>query len=229
MEELAKENPRFGYRRIHALLRGYGFADNIKRVYRIWRQEGRQVPQRRRRWRKTGSAANSCFAVKATRPNEFWAYDFVSDQTTDGRTIKILALVDEFTREVLALRAGRSFKSADLIGVLKELRQTRGLPKGVRSDNGPEFVAKELQGFLKENNSDTLYIQPGSPWQNGYAESFNARLRDEMLDIELFGSLREARTMLSIFRKNYNERRPHSSLGNQTPQRFAESVEQTAA
>lgn len=223
LRELAKNHPRYGYRRIAALLRPEGYAVNLKRIHRIWKEEGLQVPQKRRSWKKKGSAANSCTAKPATKPNEIWAYDFISDQTTEGRTLKILALVDECSCEVLALKAGRSFKSIDILEVLDELRMTRGLPRAIRSDNGPEFAAQAVQDFLAQHNSDTLYIEPGSPWQNGHAESFNARLRDELLNVELFETLREAQTLLSIYKKHYNEQRPHSSLGYKTPMEFLKS------
>jgi len=227
LQRFSEEHPRFGYRRAAATLRREGHRVNDKRVHRIWRVMGLQVPQRRRAWRHRGETANACHRRKAQHPNDVWAYDFVSDQTIDGRILKILALVDEFTREPLALFPARSIQAKDILTLLRTLFTRRGAPKAIRSDNGPEFVAQALQEFLEEQHVGTLFIAPGAPWENGIAESFNSRLRDELLDRELFVSLAEAKVILEKYRKHYIEERLHSSLGYRTPKEYIEHLEQT--
>ena len=223
MLELARKNPRFGYRRIWALLRGQGWRINRKRIYRLWRKEGLKVPQKKRKRRRLGSSDNGIMRHRALRRDQVWAWDFIHDRTEDGRAIKWLSIVDEFTRECLCLEAARSMPSGAVIDLLIELFHTRGLPEHIRSDNGPEFIAKAIRSWLEKAGVKTLYIAPGSPWENGYAESFHSRLRDELLDSELFMSLAEARHLATRWRLDYNHRRPHSSLRYQTPAAFAAS------
>jgi putative transposase len=224
LRDYAKEHPRYGYRRAAATLRREGHRVNDKRVHRLWKELELQVPQRRRAWRFVGEANNGCHRLAAERPNHIWAYDFLSDQTVDGKTLKILALVDEFTREPLALHAARSIRSEHLLDILRRLFRERGAPAYIRSDNGPEFVASAVRTFLDEAEVGALFIAPGAPWQNGFAESFNARVRDELLDRELFGSLTEARVVLDEYRRHYLHERPHSALGYLTPREYAQGV-----
>jgi transposase InsO family protein len=193
-------------------LRQEGVSVNVKRVQRLWREEGLKVPRKQRKQRRLGSSANGSQRRGATQPNEVWSYDFVTDQTTDGRRLKFLCVVDEFTRECLALEVRRSFRAKEVIVVLAGLIALRGAPAHLRSDNGPEFVAQAVQAWLKANAIGALYIAPGSPWENAYVESFNSRLRDEHLNREEFASLLEARVLTAGWRRDYNEARPHSSL-----------------
>lgn len=224
MLELVKRHPRYGYRRVWALLRGEGFAVNRKRVHRLWKQNGLKVPVKQHKKRRLGSSGNGIVRHRAACRDHVWAWDFVHDRTEDGRGLKWLSIVDEYTRECLALEARRSFTSGDVIDVLIELMTARGMPQHVRSDNGPEFIAKAIRSWLNQANVKTLYIEPGSPWENGYAESFHSRLRDELLASELFGCLAEARLLSDQWRLQYNHRRPHSSLGYKTPAAFAASL-----
>lgn len=221
MLELVRRHPRYGYRRIWALLRREGFRVNVKRVYRLWRREGLKVPTKQRKKRRLGCSANGCVRHRAEHIDHVWCYDFVSDQTVDGRTLKFLTIEDEYTREALAIEVERSITSKEVIKTLRYLFEVRGAPKHVRSDNGPEFIAKAIRTWLAEYNVNTLYIEPGAPWENGYNESFNSRLRDELLNGELFTSLREAKIVTEDHRLEYNHRRPHSSLGYRTPAEFA--------
>lgn len=225
MLELARRNPRYGYRRIWALLRQEEGWQRInrKRIYRLWRTEGLKVPQKKRKRRRLGHSDNGIARHRAGHKDHVWAWDFIHDRTEDGRAIRWLSIVDEFTRECIALEVNRSMTSGDVIDVLIELFHTRGLPKHIRSDNGPEFIAKAIQNWLAKASVKTLYIAPGSPWENGYAESFHSRLRDELLAAELFTSLAEARLLATQWRLDYNHRRPHSSLKYQTPAAFAAS------
>lgn len=221
MLQLVRCHPRYGYRRIWALLKAEGWRVNRKRVYRLWRQEGLKVPRRQRKKRRLGSSANGVVHHRAERKNHVWCYDFVSDQTDDGRTLKLLTIEDEFTRECLAIDVERSITSKEVIEALRFLFEVRAAPEFIRSDNGPEFIAQALRSWLKESGVETLYIEPGSPWENAYAESFNSRFRDELLDRELFTSLREAKVVVEDYRLEYNHRRPHSSLGYLTPAAYA--------
>ena len=223
IRELARAHPRYGSRRIARLLRREGWRVNRKRVERIWREEGLQVPRRQRKRRCLGHSENGCARRRAEFPNHVWSYDFLTDRTEDGRTLKILVVVDEFTRRSLALEVGRSFTSTEVIAVLAELVAEHGAPAFIRSDNGPELISAAVRRWLAEHRIGTLFIAPGSPWENGYTESFNSRLRDELLNRELFQSLAEARFLLREYRRRYNEERPHSSLGYQTPQQFHEA------
>jgi putative transposase len=214
---LALQYGRYGYRRISALLREAGWAVNLKRVERIWRREGLKVPakqpKRKRLWLNDGS----CIRLRPERPNHVWSYDFVEDRTHDGRKYRMLNIIDEFTRECLAIRIDRKLNSTAVIDVLSDLFILRGAPGYVRSDNGPEFIARAVQEWIAAVGSRTAYIEPGSPWENGYCESFNSKLRDELLNGEIFYSLKEARIVIENWRRHYNEVRPHSSLGYRPP------------
>lgn len=215
--ELARQYGRYGYRRVAELLRRSGWHVNDKRVERIWRREGLKVPskqpKRQRLWLNDGS----CIRLRAERPNHVWSYDFMEDRTHDGRKIRMLNVVDESTRECLAIRVDRRLNSTSVIDVLSDLFILRGVPGHIRSDNGPEFIAKAVQAWIHAVGAKTAYITPGSPWENGYIESFNARVRDELLNGELFYSLKEARIIIESWRRHYNGIRPHSSLGYKAP------------
>lgn len=219
--ELSRANPRYGYRRIHRLLLRAGWQINRKRVQRLWRREGLRVPRKSRKRRRLGDSSQSCIRRRAERPNHVWSYDFVFDRTEDGRQVKVLALVDEYTRECLCLHASRSITSADVIGLLASVMIDRGAPEHLRSDNGPEFIAHAVKAWLHSVGTTTLFVEPGAPWENGYIESFNSRLRDELLNGEIFVSLAEARYMLERFARAYNTERPHSSLKYMTPSEAA--------
>lgn len=219
--QIAQEHPRYGYRRAWAILRDEGWAVNKKRVHRLWREAGLQVPQRARKRRRVGSGEHSTVRLAPQHPNHVWSYDFVFDQTEDGRPLKLLAVLDEYTRECLALVVGRSLTSRHVIETLDRLIRERGAPAFVRSDNGPEFIAQRVGAYLLAAESDAKHIDPGAPWQNGYTESFNGKLRDELLSQELFGSLAEARVLAERWRRHYNEERPHSALRYLAPAAFA--------
>lgn len=221
MVELARRQPRHGYRMITGALRAEGWRVNRKRVYRLWRREGLKVPQIRRKRRRLGTSANSCDRRRAECPNDVWAWDFVFDYTENGRQLKWLSIVDEFTRECLCLSVSRRFRSVDVFNELASLIRERGLPRHIRSDNGPEFIAKGIRDWLAELQVETLYIEPGAPWENGYAESFHSRFRDELLSMEVFDSVSAAKRLTATWREEYNHRRPHSSLGYRTPVAFA--------
>ena len=221
MHDLVKRHPRYGYRRVHALLVREGFTLNVKRVWRLWKREGFKVPQKQVKKRRLGTSEGGITRREATHANHVWAWDFIHDRDERGRPLKWLSIVDEFTRECLALEVGRSFKSGDVLDVLRELFIIRGTPGSLRSDNGPEFIAAAIRGFLDKAAVGTLYIEPGSPLQNGYAESFHSKLRDELLDAELFADLGEAKSLAASWKNDYNHRRPHSSLGYRTPAEFA--------
>jgi len=221
IKKLAKRHKRYGYRMITAKLRQDGWIINHKRVQRIWQKEGLQVPYRRKFKKTKGNSENSCAVKKAEYPNHVWTYDFMGDQTEDGRKLKLLTVLDEFTRESPAIEVGRSMRAKDVIVVLEYLFMVRGAPKFIRSDNGPEFIADEIKKCLKQKHVGTLYIEPGSPWENGYIESFNGKLRDGILDRELFYSVKEAKVIVEDWRLEYNNHRPHSGLGYMTPAAFA--------
>lgn len=221
MLELVRERPRFGYRRIAALLRAEGWRASATRIYRLWRSEGLKVPQKKRKGRRLGSPGNGCHRRRVERKDHVWCWDFVFDHTTSGSTLKWLSIVDEYTRECLALKVDRSITSEDVIDTLAELFAMRGVPKHIRSDNGPEFIAWAIQRWTKQLEINTLYIEPGAPWENGYAESFHSRLRDEFLALEVFDGLAAARKLTAAWRDDYNYHRPHSSLGYVTPAEFA--------
>lgn len=221
MHELVREHPRYGYRRITALLRREGWHVNRKRIYRLWRQEGLKVPQKQRKRRHLGHSGNSCARRRAEQKDDVWAWDFIHDRTITGRPLKWLAITDEYTRECLALEVDGSITADKVLDVLVRLFLTRGVPTHIRSDNGPEFIAGAIRDHLEQTGVETLYIEPGSPWENGYAESFFSRLRDELLNCEEFADLAEARWFAKRRKQEHNEERPHSSLGYQTPSEFA--------
>lgn len=221
MLELVRRRPRFGYRRIGRLLRAEGWRVGLSRVFRLWRKEGLKVPQQQRKRRRLGTTANACDRRRAEHRDDVWCWDFVFDRTSSGSALKWLSIVDEHTRECLALKVDRSITSGDVIDTLAELFAMRGVPKHIRSDNGPEFVAHQLRRWLDQVGVGTLYIEPGSPWENGYAESFHSRLRDEFLAREVFENLPAARALTAAWREDYNHHRPHSSLGYVTPVEFA--------
>ncbi|CAN5464982.1 IS3 family transposase [soil metagenome] len=219
---LSGKHPRYGYRRITALLRRDGFEVNPKRVQRLRREEGVQVQQKQKRMRRLG--VSTAARLRATRARQVWSWDFVDDQTENGSRFRILTLLDEYTRQSLALHAAWSIRAIDAITVIKAAIARYGAPEHPRSDNGPEFIAYCIQDWLQEREIKTLYIAPGSPWENGHIESFHDKLRDECLKREIFGTLAEARVILESWRVEYNEERPHSSLGYQTPGEFARRV-----
>lgn len=221
LHELVRERPRYGYRFMVAILRREGWRVNRKRVFRLWRQEGFQVPRKQRKKRRLGTSAGGCIRRRAEQKDHVWAWDFVFDRTANGRSLKWLSIVDEHTRECLALEVDRGMTSEDVLDVLRDLFVIRGVPKHIRSDNGPEFIAQAIRQFLSSAGVGTLYIEPGSPWQNGYAESFHSRLRSELLDAEVFENVREAQSLAATWQSDYNHYRPHSSLGYRTPAEFA--------
>ena len=220
---LAKKYGRYGYRRITALLKNEGIMVNHKRVERIWRQEGlkvpRKQPKRGRLWLNDGS----CIRLRPEYRNHVWTYDFVLDRTNDGRKIRMLTIIDEHTRESLAIIVKRRLNSMDVLLTLADLFIRKGVPDYIRSDNGSEFTARMIRNWLKRIGVKTLYIEPGSPWENGYIESFNGKLRDELLDREVFYTLKEAQILIERWRIEYNTIRPHSSLGYRPP--APESIE----
>ena len=221
MLELVRQRPRFGYRRIAALLRKEFWRASATRIYRLWRREGLKVPQKKRKRRRLGKSENGCHRRRAEHKDHVWCWDFVFDHATSGSTLKWLSIVDEHTRECLALKVDRSITSEDVIDTLAELFAMRGVPRAIRSDNGPEFIARAIQHWLRQVEVETLYIEPGSPWENGYAESFHSRLRDEFLALEVFENLAAARKLTAAWRDDYNHYRPHSSLGYVAPAEFA--------
>jgi transposase InsO family protein len=215
---LAAKYGRYGYRRITAMLQHEGWQVNHKRVERIWRSEGLKVPQRQPKRGRLWLNDGSCVRLRAAHPNyHVWSYDFVMDKTHDGRPFRILNIIDEFTRESLTIMAKRNLKSEEVLECLTELFCTKGIPDFIRSDNGSEFSAKQVRKWLNELGVKALFIEPGSPWENGYIESFNGNLRDELLNREIFYTLEEAIILIEIWRKEYNQVRPHSSLGYRPP------------
>ena len=228
IHELVRERPRFGYRRMTKLLRREGWRVNFKRVYRLWRHEGLKVPKKQRKRRYLGSSANGCIRQRAQHKDHVWALDFVHDRTVHGYPLKMLGIIDEYTRECLALEVSRSITADRVLDVLVNLFLTRGVPSHIRSDNGPEFIAQAIRDHLEATGVGTLYINPGSPWENGYAESFFSRLRDELLAGEQFESFEDARWFVKNWHEDYNECRPHSSLGYLTPSEFASQLAASA-
>ena len=215
--DLAKRFGRYGYRRITALLRVQGWRCNHKRVERIWRREGLKVPARQPKRGRLWLNDGSCIRLRPERVDHVWAYDFVEDRTRDGRKLRMLNVVDEFSRECLAIRVGRRLKATDVIDVLADLFILRGVPGHIRSDNGPEFVATAVRAWIIGVGAQTAFIEPGSPWENGYVESFNGKLRDELLNAEVFHTLAEAKVLIEQWRRHYNTLRPHSALGYRPP------------
>ena len=214
---LASQYGRYGYRRITIKLQDAGWSVGKDRVERIWRREGLKVPQKQKPRGRLWLNDGSCVRLRPDHPNHVWSYDFVSAYTHDGRTVRMLNLIDEYTRECLAIYVRRRIKSTNVIDVLADAMIEHGIPEYIRSDNGPEFVAAELREWLASTGSATLYIEPGSPWENGYCESFNSKLRDEFLNGEIFYSLKEAQVLAERWRTYYNTERPHSSLGYRPP------------
>jgi transposase InsO family protein len=215
--ELALQYGRYGYRIVTGLLRCEGWTVNHKRVERIWRREGLKVPRRQRPRRRLWLGDGSCVRLRPTHKDHVWAYDFVEARTHDGKKLRLLTIVDEYTRECLAIDVARRLTSDDVMLRLMELFVFRGVPEHVRSDNGSEFTATEVREWLARLGVKTLFIAPGSPWENGYCESFNGKLRDELLNGEIFDTLEEAQVLIERWRRHYNEVRPHSSLGYVPP------------
>ncbi len=215
--ELATQYGRYGYRRITALLKQTGWHVNSKRVERIWRQEGLKVPARQPKRGRLWLNDGSCIHLRPEHKNHVWAYDFVTDRTSNGKAFRMLTVVDEYTRECLAIRVERKLSSTQVLETLSDLFILRGLPEHIRSDNGPEFCAEAVKRWLKRLEVKTLFIEPGSPWENGYVESFNGKLRDELLNGERFTTLLEAQVLIANWRQEYNYFRPHSALGYRPP------------
>jgi transposase InsO family protein len=217
--ELSQNHPRYGYRRITALLRRAGWEVNAKRVQRVRRQEGFKVIKRQHKMRRLGKS--TALRQHADHKNHIWSWDFVDEQTERGSKLRILTLIDEHTRQCLAVHVAWSIRAVDVITVVEAAMERYGVPEHIRSDNGPEFIAYAIQDWLKEKQVKTIYINPGSPWENGHIESFHDKLRDECLNREIFGSLMEAKVLVEQWRIEYNMQRPHSSLGYKTPEEYA--------
>ena len=214
---LAAQYGRYGYRRVTALLWQKGWKISPSRVERIWKQEGLKVPQKQPKRGRLWLNDGSCVRLRATHKNHVWSWDFVMDRTDDGRVIKILTLIDEYTKEALAVYPARRIRANDVIDNLADVMVERGIPEYLRSDNGPEMIAKVLRNWLARVGTKTAYIMPGSPWENGYCERFNGKLRNELLDGEIFYTLREAQVIIEQWRWHYNRNRPHSALGYRPP------------
>lgn len=214
---LATQYGRYGYRRITALLKEEEWQVNHKKIERIWKREGLKVPQKQPKRRRLWLNDGSCIRLRPEHKDHVWSYDFVMARTSDGRTFRILTILDEYTRECLAMRVDRHISSQDVIDQLYELFLLRGVPKHIRSDNGPEFTAKKIRDWLTELKVKTPFIEPGSPWENGYIESFNGKLRDELLNREIFTTLTEAKILIEQWRQEYNHVRPHSALRYRPP------------
>ncbi len=217
MIALATQYGRYGYRRITGLLHGEGWTVNHKRVERLWRREGLKVPRKQPKRGRLWLADGSCIRRRPEYWHHVWAYDFVAERTHDGRPLKILTVVDEYSRECLAIVVARRLRATDVLETLAEFFATHGLPAFIRSDNGPEFTAVLIRLWLEALAVQTLLIEPGSPWENGYVESFNGKLRDELLDREIFYTLTEAKILIERWRREYNTVRPHSALGYRPP------------
>lgn len=220
--ELSQKHPRYGYRRITVMARRDGSRVNAKRVQRVRRAGALQVQKKQRKLRRTG--LSTAQRQRATHPNHVWSWDFVEDQTENGTRFRVLTLIDEYTREILAMRVAWSIRAVDVLASLGEAIGRYGAPAHIRSDNGPEFIAYAIQDWLEQKQIKAIYIQPGSPWENGHIESFHDKFRDELLNREIFGSLLEAKIVIGQWRDEYNAERPHSSLGNKTPEEFAASA-----
>ena len=224
MHELSEQYPRFGYRKIHAILRAEGVRVGRDRLRLIRKREGLQVPRKQRKRRRRGKSTTEVDC--ALHPNHVWSYDFVADQTVDGRRLRFLTVIDEFTREAIWIECARFLNSHDVVRVLNQLVESRGYPVIIKSDNGPEFVADRIQEWIKDRPSNTYFIEPGSPWQNGHNESFNVVLRDGCLNRWAFMSVREAKLIVESWRREYNEERPHGALDQITPAAYAAGVGQ---
>ena len=214
---LATRYGRYGYRRITALLKEEGWQVNHKKIECIWKREGLKVPQKQPKRRRLWLNDGSCIRLRPECKDHVWSYDFVMARTSDGRSFRILTILDEYSRECLAMKVDRHISSQDVIDQLYELFLLRGVPKHIRSDNGPEFTAKKIRDWLTELEVKTLFIEPGSPWENGYIESFNGKLRDELLNREIFTTLIEAKILIEQWRWEYNHVRPHSALRYRPP------------
>jgi putative transposase len=223
---LAGEYGRYGYRTITDLLNNEGWRVNKKRVERIWRLEGLKVPKKQPKKSRLWLNDGSCIRLRPEYKNHVWSYDFVFERTHDGRSFKMLNVIDEYTRESLMIKVKRKLNSVDVLEALAELFLSRGVPEYIRSDNGSEFIAKKLRSWLEKVEVKTLYIEPGSPWENGYCESFNGKMRDQFLNGEIFYTLKEAQVLIERWRKHYNEVRPHSSLKGKTPAPLTITLEQ---
>jgi putative transposase len=225
LRRISRERPRWGYRRAHALLLADGWQLNIKRTRRVWREEGLRVPRKRRKRQRLGESTVPAARLRAQRPDHVWAIDFQWDQTADGHNLKLLHVVDEFTREALAIECHRRIDADHTVSVLDRLVGERGTTPGfVRCDKGPEMTAHALRDWCRFSKTGSAYIEPGSPWQNPYVESFGGRVRDELLAVELFSCLTEAQVLIEDWRIDYNHRRPHGALGMMTPTAFAASL-----
>jgi putative transposase len=220
LRQLAQDNPRYGYRRLHALLVREGHTVNHKRIQRLCRDEGLRVRVSRRKRARVGTSTTPGDRLQAVFPNHVWALDFAFDQTADGRVLKVLTVTDEFTKTALAIEVERSITGDDLVRVLDRLVAVHGCPQFIRMDNGPEMTCNAIADWCRFSSTGSVFIEPGSPWQNPFVESFNGKLRDELLAIELFHSLLEAKVMAEDYRQHYNTYRPHSSLGYRTPNEF---------
>ncbi|MFV1876069.1 IS3 family transposase [Nioella sp.] len=217
MIELARQYGRYGYRRVAALLRDAGWQVNDKRVERLWKREGLKVPMKQPKKGRLWLNDGSCVRLRPEYRNHVWSYDFVHHRTDDGRAFRTLNILDEHSRECLAIRVKRKLNSTEVIDALTDLFILRGIPAYIRSDNGPEFIAEAVRGWITAVGAKTAFIEPGSPWENGYCESFNGRMRDELLNGEIFYSLREAQIIIESWRNHYNTKRPHSALGYRPP------------
>jgi putative transposase len=216
--ELASNYGRYGYRRITALLnQNKGWRVNHKRVERIWRMEGLKVPQKQPKRGRLWLNDGSCIRLRPDHKDHIWSYDFVKEHTEDGKAFRVLNIIDEYSRECLAALVERKIKSEDVLDQLFNLFVFRAVPEHIRSDNGPEFTARAVRKWLNQLGVKTLFIEPGSPWENGYIESFNGKMRDELLDREIFTTLAEAKVLVGQWRKEYNQIRPHSSLNYRPP------------
>jgi putative transposase len=224
LRRLSRVHPRWGFRRVHAQLRQEGWVINRKLVQRLWREEGLRVPTKRRKHRRLGISATPANRLAATHPDHVWALDYQFDQTQDGRRLKLLNIVDEHTRQALAIHVDRRVDADATIAVLDRVVVEHGsAPRFIRCDNGPEFTANALRDWCRLNHARTSHIEPGSPWQNPYVESFGGRLRDELLAVEAFNSLLEARVLVEDWRIEYNTVRPHSALGYRTPNAYRQT------
>ncbi len=222
LRRISRRRPRWGYRRAHQLLLEEGWQVNRKRTQRLWREEGLRVPCRRRKRQRLGESTVPAERLRAEAPDHVWALDFQFDQTADGRILKLLHVVDEFTREALAIECHRRIDADKTVATLERLVAERGAtPAFIRCDNGPELTANALRDWCRFSRAGSAYIEPGSPWQNPFVESFGSRIRDELLAVELFSCLAEARVLVEDWRQDYNQHRPHSALGMMTPNAFA--------
>ena len=224
---LAEEYGRYGYRRVTTLLKHQGGVVGKDRVQRIWRREGLKVPQKQPKRGRLWLNDGSCIRLRPTHPQHVWSYDFVHHRSDDGRGLKLLTLIDECTRECLAIRVGRCLRSLEVIETVSDAMLIHGIPEHIRSDNGPEMTSKRVRNWLQQIGVQTLFIEPGSPWENGYNESFNGKLRDELLNGEIFYSLKEAQLIIEQWRIHYNTKRPHSSLGYRPPAPATRAIKPT--